>query len=135
MSAGSADNESLFVMLKYLCNALRVLFCMEKDELKSSSDFISLLRNRNWCQVLEGSGKGANKACLGYTPYEIVTVKNGAEEDMKHVRKQIGDDITFVELRMNHRMRVHGFRVKAAFFLFCWIAGIGFSLPDSTSFQ
>lgn len=117
MSGGSADNESPFVTLKYFCNAFECFSAWEKDELKSFSDFISLLRNRTWRQVLETSGKGENKAGLGYTPYEITTAKNGAEEHLKHVRKQIGDDITFFELRINQRMRVHGFRAKAAFFL------------------
>jgi len=117
MNGGSADNENPFVTLKYFCNAFECFSVWEKDELKSFSDFISALRDRTWRQVLETSGKGDNKAGLAYTQYDIATIKNGAEEHLKRVRKQIGDDITFFELRVNQKMRVHGFRAKAAFFL------------------
>ena len=84
---------------------------------ESFSGFVSNLRERTWRQVLETSGKGENKAGLGYTPYEISKTKSGAEDHLKEVQKSIGEDITFFELRVTQKMRVHGFRAKAAFFL------------------
>lgn len=117
MSGGYADNDNPFITLKYFRNAFECFSAWEKDELKSFSDFISSLRQRTWRQVLETSGKGENKAGLGYTPYEISTIKGGAEDHLKEVRKQIGEDITFFELRVNQKIRVHGFRAKAGFFL------------------
>ncbi len=116
-SGGSADNENPFVTLKYFRNSFECFSVWERDELKSFSDFISDLRQRTWRQVLETSGKGGAKVGLGYTPYEINTTKNGAEGHLDNVRKQIGEDITFFELRINQKIRVHGFRAKAAFFL------------------
>lgn len=117
LDGGSSDNESPFVALKYFRDSFECFSIWEKDELKCFSDFINSLRNRTWRQVLETSGKGGNKTGLGYTPYEISTVKNAAQDHLREVRKQIGDDITFFELRVNVKMRVHGFRAKAAFFL------------------
>lgn len=117
MSGGSADNENPFVTLKYFCHSFECFSAWEKEELKSFSDFLSSLRQRTWRQVLETSGKSGSKVGLGYTPYDVATVKTGAEEHLKNVRSQIGDDITFFELRLNQRIRVHGFRAKAAFFL------------------
>lgn len=117
MSGVSSDNDSPFVVLKYFRHTFECFSAWEKDELKSFSDFITSLRQRTWRQVLETSGKGENKAGLAYTPYDVSKVKNGAEDHLKEVRKQIGDDITFFELRVNQKMRVHGFRAKAAFFL------------------
>lgn len=117
MSGGSADNDNPFVTLKYFRDSFECFSAWEKDELKSFSEFVSALRQRTWRQVLATSGKGENKAGLAYTPYEISTTKSGAEEHLKEIRKQIGDDITFFELRVTQKMRVHGFRAKAGFFL------------------
>jgi len=117
MSGNSADNDNPFVALKYFRDAFECFSVWEKDELKTFSEFISSLRRRTWRQVLETSGKRENKVGLAYTPYDITTTKNGAEEHLKVVREQIGDDITFFELRVSQKIRVHGFRAKAAFFL------------------
>jgi len=116
-SGGSPDNDNPFVNLKYFRESFECFSAWQKDELKAFTDFIGSLRQRTWRQVLETSGKGENKTGLAYTPYEIATTKNGAEEQLKEVQKLIGDDITFFELRVNQKIRVHGFRAKAAFFL------------------
>lgn len=117
LSGGSADQDNPFVTLKYFRDSFECFSAWEKDELKAFSDFISSMRQRTWRQVLETSGKGENKSGLGYTPYDVAKTKNGAEDHLKDVRKSIGDDITFFELRVTQKIRVHGFRMKAAFFL------------------
>ena len=114
---GSADNDNPFVNLKYYRENYECFSAWEKDELKSFSEFIVDLRMRTWRQVLETSGKGPNKTGLGYTPYEVSAVKGAAESHLKDLRKAIGEDIAFFELRVTQKMRVHGFRMKAAFFL------------------
>lgn len=116
-SGGSADNDNPFVNLKYFRESFECFSAWEKDELKSFTDFIGAMRDRTWRQVLATSGKGENKAGLGYTPYEIAKTKNGAEAQLKDVQKSIGEDITFFELRVTQKIRVHGFRANAAFFL------------------
>lgn len=116
-SGGSSDNDNPFVTLKYFKDSFECFSAWDKDDLKSFSGFVSDLRNRTWRQVLETSGKGENKTGLGYTPYQISQTKNGAEDHLKGVQKSIGEDITFFELRVTQKLRVHGFRAKAAFFL------------------
>lgn len=117
MGGGSADNENPFVTLKYFSHSFECFSAWEKEELKCFSDFLSSLRQRTWRQVLETSGKAGSKVGLGYTAYDLSTVKTSAEEHLRKARSEIGDDITFFELRLNQKMRVHGFRAKAAFFL------------------
>lgn len=116
LSGGSADQDNPFVTLKYYREAFECFSAWEKDELKAFSDFVSALRDRTWRQVLETSGK-ENKAGLAYTPYDVATTKGGAEDHLNSVKKLIGEDIPFFELRVTQKIRVHGFRMKAAFFL------------------
>lgn len=114
---GSSDNDNPYVALKYFRQTFECFSAWEKDELKAFSSFLGSVQGRTWRQVLETSGKGENKTGLAYTPYEINTTKNGAESHLKEVRKLISEDIGFFELRVDQKMRVHGFRAKAAFFL------------------
>ena len=115
-STGSTDQENPFVTLKYYQNTFECFSKWEKTELKSFSEFISRLRKLTWRQVLETSGK-SSKTGFGYTPYDISTAKSVAKEHLNGVRTIVGDDITFFELRVTQKMRVHGFRMRAAFFL------------------
>lgn len=113
----SSDQDNPYVALKYFRSGFECFSQWEKDELKTFSGFLSGMHERTWQQVLATSGKGANKTGLAYTPYEEAKVKGGASEHLSKVREQIGEDITFFELRLSSKIRVHGFRAKAIFFL------------------
>lgn len=113
---GSTDQENPFLVLKYFRDAFECFSAWEKDELKAFSGLITELRQRTWRQVLETSGKQDKKG-LAYTPYETKLASKSAQEHLQNVRNAIGEDINFVELRVTQKIRVHGFRMKAAFFL------------------
>ncbi len=113
----SSDQDNPYIALKYFRSGFECFSQWEKDELKVFSSFLSDMHARTWQQVLATSGKGANKTGLAYTPYEEFHVRGGAAEHLSKVRTQIGEDITFFELRLNSKIRVHGFRAKAIFFL------------------
>ncbi|WP_148044035.1 hypothetical protein [Massilia aurea] len=113
----SADQDNPFIALKYFRSSYECFSQWEKDELKAFSDFLTSMHQRTWQQVLTSSGKGPNKAGFAYTPYDESGARDGARSHLKAVRQQIGEDITFFELRLNSKMRVHGFRAKAIFFL------------------
>jgi hypothetical protein len=113
----SSDNDAPFVALKYFRSGFECFSDWEKDELKSFSDFLVDMRQRTWHQILTSSGKGQNKTGMAYTPYDLSAVKGGANVNLIAVRSQIGEDITFFELRLSSKIRVHGFRAKAIFFL------------------
>jgi hypothetical protein len=67
--------------------------------------------------VIATGGKEGKRG-LAYTPYDIAQVDKAIRDHFENVRKRISDDITFFELRVNqNKLRVHGFRANAAFFL------------------
>lgn len=117
-TSGSYDDETPFVVLKYFRNSFECFSDWEKDELKQFSGLIEELRKRTWRQVLATSSKEGGKRGLAYTTYDTSHVDRTVREHFDEVRKHISDDIRFFELRVDQtKLRVHGFRSKAAFFL------------------
>ncbi|EHN66380.1 hypothetical protein [Comamonas testosteroni] len=111
------DNANPYIALKYFRDAYECFSHWEKDELKAFTELINDLRNRTWKQVLQTSGK-RDKRGLAYTPYDPVKTAEAAKTHLESVRDQISPDITFFELRVDqNKLRVHGFRARAAFFL------------------
>lgn len=118
-SAGvqGGDNASPYIALKYFRDAYECFSHWEKDELRAFTDLINDLRKRTWQQVLQTSGK-TDKHGLAYTPYDPATAADAAKAHLEAVRSQISPDISFFELRVDqNKLRVHGFRARAAFFL------------------
>lgn len=115
---GSADTEAPFVVLKYFQMGHECFSDWTTQELKQLSAFNHKLSQMTWRQVLQTSGKGQNKTGVAYTPYDVATVKHGgAKQCLQSVQNLISLDIRFFELRVDQKMRVHGFRAKSAFFL------------------
>jgi hypothetical protein len=111
------DNASPYIALKYFRDTYECFSHWEKAELKAFTDLINNLRQRTWQQVLQTSGK-RDKHGLAYTPYDPATVADSAKAHLDAVRNQISPDISFFELRVDqNKLRVHGFRARAAFFL------------------
>ncbi|MEG0940036.1 MAG: hypothetical protein RSE32_09865 [Comamonas sp.] len=111
------DNATPYIVLKYFRDTYECFSHWEKDELKAFTDLINDLRKRTWKQVLQTSGK-SNKHGLAYTPYDPAKTAEAAKTHLEAVRGQISPDITFFELRVDqNKLRVHGFRARAAFFL------------------
>ena len=82
------------------------------SELKAFSDFLIKLKSAKWKDIYATGGKKGTKSGLGYTPH-----KNRSMLPNNPELKDISPDITFFELRVTQKARVHGFRVKSAFFL------------------
>lgn len=117
-AGGSYDDHAPFVVLKYFRDSFECFSDWEKDELRQFSSFIEELRKRSWKQVLATSSKAVGKRGLAYTPYDINHVDKAVRDHFEDVRKSISEDIRFFELRVDQgKLRVHGFRSKAAFFL------------------
>jgi hypothetical protein len=111
------DNANPYVALKYFRDTFECFSNWEKAELKAFTDLINDLRKRTWQQVLQTSGK-TNKHGLAYTPYDPAMAAEAAKTHLEAVRSQISPDISFFELRVDqNKLRVHGFRARAAFFL------------------
>lgn len=115
-SRESINGKSPYVVLKYFQDNWECFSVWTSDELKAFSKFLATFSSHTWDSVYKSAGKGENKGSLGYTPYEITTMKAGREV-LEKVRKLISPDINFFELRVNDKIRLHGFQSQSAFFL------------------
>jgi hypothetical protein len=104
--------EPPHVNLKYYDPEFECFSEWTPDELKAFSEFIKKLKRLTWEQIYRSGGKRGDKTGLGYIPHKTRAVlPKHPELDFLNL------DITFFELRITQKVRVHGFRVKSAFFL------------------
>lgn len=116
-AGGSYNQQAPHVSLKYFRDGFECFSHWEKEELRQFSSFLEHLRGHTWQQVIATGGKEGKRG-LAYTPYDVAHVDKAIREHFDGVRKHISDDISFFELRVNQgKLRVHGFRSNAAFFL------------------
>jgi hypothetical protein len=101
-----------FVALKYFRPDTECFSQWTPDELRAFSEFNRKVSAQTWQQIMASGGKGSNKAGLGYTPHD-----GSSLPDIDFFRQHLSEDITWVELRVTQKARVHGFRVSHAFFL------------------
>jgi len=109
-------DKNPYVVLKYFQKDWECFSDWSKEELAQFSNFLTTFSSHTWSSVYKSGGKGGNKVGLGYTPYDVDDMKAG-DEHLKRVQKAISPDINLFELRVNQKLRVHGFQSQAAFFL------------------
>ena len=108
----SSRDESPHVNLKYLDTGYQCLSAWSPQELKALSAFINKVTNLSWPEIIRSGGSSGNKAGLGYTIH-----KNREVLPKTSKLDEISPDLSFFELRVSQRARVHGFRAASAFFL------------------
>lgn len=104
--------EPPYVSLKYYDSNFECFSSWQPGELRQFSDFIRKLRDQRWIDVYRSGGKVGHKTGLGYTKHDDrhkLPNHSGLDD--------LSPEITFFELRISQSLRVHGFRVQAAFFL------------------
>ena len=112
----NVTNKNPYVVLKYFQQEWECFSEWDKEELRAFSSFLSTLSSHTWSSVYKSGGVGPNKVGLGYTKYDLSTMKAGSTHLEKVINK-ISPDIDFFELRVTQKIRVHGFQSCAAFFL------------------
>lgn len=109
---GVSDKEdNVFVVLKYFDDSYECFSDWKENELKDFSGFIKTMKQMTWNEIYRSGGK-SNKTGLAYTVHTNKEVLPNQD-----IVKSISEDITFFELRVSKKARVHGFRVKSAFYL------------------
>lgn len=108
VGAAPVNEEPIYVVLKYYDPGHECFSAWTKDELAEFSSFIGKLRGQTWGNVANG---------LRPKPCDPKLAKNGAKDRLERVHGLLSKDIQFIELRVSKRARVHGFRLKSAFFL------------------
>lgn len=104
--------ESPYVNLKYYSPDRECISTWSTEELKSFSQFCTKIRQMTWPDIYRSGGSVGHKTGLGYTPHkDVKKLPENAE------LKNLSQDITWFELRITEKVRVHGFRATDAFFL------------------
>lgn len=106
------DGERPYVNLKYYRPDHQCLSEWTKEKLQAFSAFCRQITQMRWTDIYSTGGKAGSKVGLGYTVHKDHGVlPNNAELE------SFSPDLTWFELRVDGESRVHGFRVKDAFFL------------------
>lgn len=103
-------HAAAYVALKYYQHAHECFSAWSPDEPRAFSEFNRKLATQTWPQVYRSAG--GDKSGLGYTPHG-----SGGRLPRPEFLRELSEDISFFELRVTQKARVHGFRAGAAFFL------------------
>lgn len=107
-----ARDDTAYVALKYFDEEFECFSEWDKSELKAFTKFIKKINQMTWTQIISQGGRPGSKVGMGYTVH-----KNPDLLPNKELRERLSRDITFFELRVTKKARVHGFKVKNTFFL------------------
>lgn len=110
----NGNNAKVLVSLRFIQEEFECLSEWNRQEMRSFYDFNRQIHQYTWQQILTQGGKQGNKVGFAYT---TLPRKNYPGDKFK---AQISPDVDFFELRVNQRIRVHGFRDDAVFYL-CWL--------------
>lgn len=100
------------VNLKYYSPDFQCFSDWTAEELKAFSQFCTKLRKMRWHEIYRTGGSLGSKTGLGYTPHKDIK-KLPAHPELE----SLSEDLTWFELRVSEKVRVHGFRAVEAFFL------------------
>ena len=102
------DDPKLYIVLKYYQPSYQCFSKWNSDELKSFTDLIKRMRQIGWSELV---GRGA----LGYKKHTYL--EKLPQEDIKCLKSILSPDITFSEIRVTQKARIHGFRAGTGFYL------------------
>jgi hypothetical protein len=109
------NSAYVFISLRFIQSDHQCFNEWTKQEMKDFWSFNSSIHDKTWSLVYGSATKNKrNKSGLGYTVMDIDNYPN------IKFKKQLSPDITIFELRVNKRIRVHGFRDESVFYI-CWL--------------
>lgn len=107
-------NDALvLISIKLLQDSFQCFSDWDKQEMQAFWAFNRKIHAQTWEQLYQSSSKG-NKTGLALTYVDASQYPDSA------FRKAIAPDTRFFELRVNQKIRVHGFRDRSLFYL-CWL--------------
>jgi hypothetical protein len=102
------DDPKPYIVLKYFQPTYQCFSMWNAGELRSFSDLIQRMRQIGWSEL---AGRGA----LGFKIHKYI--EKLPQEDIKCLSAILSPDITFSEIRVTKKARIHGFRAGAGFYL------------------
>ena len=107
------DDNRPYVALKYYETRHQCFSEWDCSELRAFSSFVEKLKGVTWEMIWRSGGKPGKKDSFGFTKHKD---RNNLPNN-GNALKNISPDIDAFELRVTGKARVHGFRMKSAFFL------------------
>lgn len=107
----NGDDKLVFVSIKNLQNNFQCFSDWSKIEMNKFWNFNDSIHKMTWSQVLQTASKGKNKRGLAYTVIPREKYKNIS------FFKDLDKSISIFELRIDNKIRVHGFRECSIFHL------------------
>ena len=107
------NDANVFISFRFIQHKVECLSDWTKDEMKLFWNFIERIHEHTWQMVLSQSGKGEQKAGLGYTPMSRDIYPGD-------FTKEFDPLVEFFELRISQKARVHCFRNESICYV-CWL--------------
>ncbi|MHB8068160.1 MAG: hypothetical protein ACYDIC_09695 [Desulfobaccales bacterium] len=102
------DDPKPYIVLKYYHPKHQCFSTWSKGDLKAFSSLIERMRTARWSLLI-------NNQALGFKINKYIdSLPKG---DVDCLKKILSPDITFAELTVSEKARIHGFRIGAAFYL------------------
>lgn len=97
-----------YIVLKYYQPSYQCFSIWDAGELKSFSDLINRMRQIGWSELIV-------RGALGFKIHKYVDKL--PKQDVKCLSAILSPDITFSEIRVTQKARIHGFKAGSGFFL------------------
>jgi predicted O-linked N-acetylglucosamine transferase (SPINDLY family) len=111
--SSEGNNANVFLSLKYTQHKTQCFSDWTNQEITIFWNFNETIHKTTW-QNVYASARKKNKTGLAYTTIEKKQYPKTAFSN------NLSEDVTLFELRLNQKIRVHGFRHKSIFYL-CWL--------------
>ena len=106
------NTANIFVSIRFVQHDYQCFSSWSKSEMTSFWEFLTKIHDYTWVMFLGQSGK-QEKSGFGYTVLPV-------DKYPKRFTEQIDPTVTFFELRITDKARVHCFRDKSICYI-CWL--------------
>ena len=108
------NKATVLVSLRYIQEDFECFSQWSKQEMKIFWDFNRSIHNYTWRDILELGGRSGKKVGFGYTKIS----RHQYTESL--FVSTFSPELDVFELRLSTKMRVHGFKDEALFYI-CWL--------------
>lgn len=102
------DDPRPYIVLKYYQPSYQCFSSWNGGELKSFSDLVRRMRQIGWSELVV-------RGALGFKIHKYI--EKLPKEDIECLSSILSPDITFSEIRVTQKARIHGFRAGAGYYL------------------
>lgn len=106
----TGNDKRVFVSIKNIQHQYQCFSSWNKNDMNKFWAFNEKVHNMTWAQIFKTGGK--NKK----TGIACTTIPRDRYKNIPFI-KSLSKDISMIELRIDNKIRVHGFRINSVFYL------------------